>query len=373
MTRRQFLAGAAAATATTSLGFASGSGAVRFRHLSAHRVQFELGGEPVWVIDTRHFGGRPVLEVVEAEGQLSLALAGALYPGTSLPAGLALELKNPSASEPDTFTGALMNLRLELGGYEAVGVPFAGWLAGAEAARSRVDLPDLTATTPNAGCSLTLTGTAAAEYRPDGTLTLRRRSLAQLAYGENLVPADHVTLALGPGPSSRVTLHREGRRWPDILPAAAPRFGRLSAGGTLYEQALLEFWEPGRAPQTARLTFEGVQSSDPLSFLPAGRLVGKDGRALSFPLQAPRYTITFGNKPEASLTARLSREPVWAMAGQTVLVLGANAKTPPFAWTERAGAATALEFSPTLVTLASEGMSGMIVSASAASTGGEVS
>jgi hypothetical protein len=50
-----------------------------------NRVLFRLAGVVRWVIDTRRFGGRPRLSVVESRGLVRVALQGATLPGTGLP------------------------------------------------------------------------------------------------------------------------------------------------------------------------------------------------------------------------------------------------------------------------------------------------
>lgn len=345
LTRRQFLKGAAAAAAVHSFG-PPGSQRVRFREVAPHRVQFELNGAAAWVIDTRHFEGSPVLSArTDATGQLSLALTGATYPGTGLPAGFQLDLRQDQ-----------MDLRLDLGGFAVRGVPFTDWLAGTAAASAPVSLSG--ATWGRDPCHLNLRGTTAqATFHPDWRLTLTAPGVAELDYGKQTLKADQITIATQHGPGTRITLNRGEEPWPAILPAAAPRLGRLLAGPRLFERATLEL-----TGQKATLHLDG---DAPLSFQPAGQLRGKDGRALTFPLHSPRYTADLTSQT-ATLTAQPAPEQVYALAGDAVLVLTATPKTPPFAWTERPGAAPALQFQPAFVTLAAAGMEGLVVSASTA-------
>jgi hypothetical protein len=376
LTRRQMLVGAAAAAFGGGyLESVLGPLKVSFRVLGPGRVAFDLNGERAWILDTALFAGHPNLSVAESPERLTIALTGARYPGTNVPADLTMELiPQPSAAEvaPNgNLAGALMNLRLSPGGFAAGAVPFAMWLAGKTAAKSTIALDGASLCAAGADCRLDAAGRAAAEFRPDWTLTLRRRGLALLDFRGQSLAGDAVTLALLPGQTSRLTVSRGNQPWSAaaLLPGAAASVGELVAGKRLFDGATLEVTERGG---TARLTFDGAGGS--LAFRPAGGLAGPDGGPLAFPLAEARYTVTLGGgSTESKLTARLAPEKVWAQAGGAVLVMGATDQTPPFAWTVSEAEQVSVQFRPAFHTIAAESMQGLVVNVAAKAADSAVS
>lgn len=96
------------------------------------RAVFKVGARECWVIDTRRFGGHPVLKVERAERHIRVTLRGATYPGTALPADLAVDLR-------EGLVGWRLRLTMALGGFTAE-VSAQRWLEGKETARSQVRL-----------------------------------------------------------------------------------------------------------------------------------------------------------------------------------------------------------------------------------------
>src|SRR5687768_982414 len=243
LTRRELLGAAGAAAAVISPAVrAIGDtlhGPFQLNHENG-RAAFEFAGQERWVVDPADFGGKPDLQVEQAERLIKLTLTGATYPGTELPADFTCEIKQG-------LTGWKMKLRHSLGGFSGQ-APFERWLTGQADLESSVKV--------NAEvCSLggvapvKLDGRAHAAFRPDG-FRFRGEAFAQIE-GENSLAGDRVELTLlrdsDPSvfeepASSRtlLTLHREGRHWPlrpvaDDLPA-----GELSCYSDAFETLRIE-------------------------------------------------------------------------------------------------------------------------------------
>ena len=62
-----------------------------------NRAIFRLDGIDAWIIDPRRFAGNPRLEVEEKKQAIRVALIGARYPGTDLPADLEARCRSSSS------------------------------------------------------------------------------------------------------------------------------------------------------------------------------------------------------------------------------------------------------------------------------------
>jgi hypothetical protein len=373
LTRRQVLVGAAAAAFGGGyLESVLGGFTVALRVLGPGRVAFDVNGARAWLIDTSLFGGDPQLSVREEENRVTVSLTGARYPGTALPADLTVELMprpgETSVAPGGNLSGALMNLRMGLGGFQAGAVPFGLWLAGKLAARAPVALAGGCAAEAGGECRMDVAGRAVAEFRPDWTLVLHRRGGSQLTYNGKALSGDQLSVALLPGKASRLAVGRGSQTWPAVLPNPAPALGDLVAGKKLFDTATLKVSEN----RPATLAFEAAGQS--LAFRPAGGLLGKDGAPLAFPLVGPRYEITLEPaSTKSKLTARFAPEKVWAMTGGAVLVMGATDQTPPFEWSVDGQEQVTVQFRPAFHTVAAESMRGLVVNATAATAESAVS
>ena len=290
------------------------------------RVSFRLGGIDRWVIDTRAFAGSPDLRVTRTEGLINVALVGARYPGTDLPADMACELRRGLA-------GWKMTLKLKLGGFRTV-VPFERWLTGRATAQSTVKLDARVCSLDSRGC-LDLQGKAEAVFRPDWALSINGREVARLRAGDHQVAADAVSVSIlrGEDPSlitkpaprrTLVILRRNEAEWePRLFTNEMPEDWRVSVGKCAFDAISLELGERKTGLPQRTLLAESIGDDTRLYVRPM------DVDGLDLPLRSVRYSTTFGKaENHRALLARFGDEPVWLELDGCAMRLGDSPETP---------------------------------------------
>lgn len=273
------------------------------------------------VLDPAVFGGHPSL-TVESNGSWHAALTRAVFPGTTLPAGIDLLV---------TGSGPLAKLHIahELGGFRAV-VPLAQWLSGQTAAESWVDLSRLRVPLAD-GSVLRFNGGGVASLRPDWSVRIEGTGIAELEGSWCRAVADVVTIGLAEPDSATlfsrnisrrtfVTLERGGHEWRLDLPKAAGEAG-ISIGAQGPQLLTLE------AAQTrAGAIYQAVSAQSPgrstALFSPA------DGGG-SIDLDGARVGWLLDGSDSFHLAADFARAGMWlTTAGRAMLVEGAEWGTP---------------------------------------------
>lgn len=372
MSRRHMLglAGAAAVTASPLSRALSGrmAGPVEYS-ADRHRVVFRLGGQERWVIDTRRFAGAPKLHFERTGDTVHLALNGARFPGTELPADFTCDLSRG-------LTGWTMKVQTSLGGFRAE-VPFERWLSGSEAARGHLHGRAVSAQLGEVG-RLRVESSAEAEFRPDWTLRLTGTPIARLeltapavrdagnlradAVVFSLLASQEPSLLESPqGPRALVCLERGKQKWTLHRTAPDPAGGEIQAQGEPFDVVRLEFAEldPSRVQQALVALAE---DGDPrLAFVPRG-LTGADGDAARLPLAHPRYAVAFDHgQGEKALMAGFAEEPVWVQAGDLSVQVGSPADASAFEVFARAGKTLVSHCVPALLGMAAP-LAGALVS-----------
>lgn len=346
--RRGFLGlGSASVVAATSLG--RGAQAAWLGPFSVlrgdDRVAFALEGLERWVVECSRFAGDPRLTLERVGAGYHLALAGARYPGTDLPADFTCELQ-------PALLGWRMDLRLALGDLRA-SVPFERWLMGREPAAGPVRL----ASTECAfgGARVSLEGAGEGRYWPSGGLEMRGDSLAQLTHDGaayvsdrlHIVPAapGEPSILSEAGPSRTVlSLERGARAWPEPPLPPTEGHGVLRATDRAFEVARVEAAESG----DAALLLEGADEGTGLTYAPGPAVQAADGTPVAVPLREARLATTLTGTRESALVGRLKRDPFWVHGQGMSLRLGDPTGAPAFELTAREGALGRLRFEPGL-------------------------
>lgn len=384
LSRRQMLgvSGAAAVSASPVLRALDSTIRGEFRMVATgHRISFWLGGTEAWVVDTRRFGGKPVLSVAQSEGSIRIRLSGATYPGTSLPADLDVRLRKGVA-------GWRVTLKMPLGRFSASG-SFERWLARAEPLRSRVLLKNKTVVLDE-HCVLRVDGTAEATFTPDWVLTLQGDTLAALtglgevAHAESLSiqilsPDTPSVLNAPPARRTLFTLQRRGASWalnggPLIRHLREGRW-TLSIPTNAFDRINIETGESrtGRHPQGTRRALLAIGSAGlpALQFSPGARMVAGGGERATFDLVSPRLAIAFDAAGRDLMISARMAEPRWAHQGPVSMHLGPGEGPPEFCLRARDGAITSVRFEPHLLHTAVP-LPGAVVLPVAAPTGSRV-
>lgn len=346
ITRRGMLTGAVVAAASMPALQAVGnalSGALELTG-DPRRAALTLSGHELWVVDTRRFEGRPVLTLEETGAELRMALTGARYPGTGLPADFIAVVEKASR-----------RLRLQLAiARAAAEVPAVAWLAGLMPA-AVVTRPGLQVLNQGRDGVLDLPEPAAAEFRPDWSLTLAGGVLS--LYEEQLA-AERITVAM-PAPEapslmerpsplrSLVTLERGRNRWPLWEIDGLSAIGSLRSEASPFDR--LTFEVGGK--QTA-VSAEPLDPAPRLFFAPGGPTKGLDGKPFAIGLTGARFArYTGSGETETALTAEFDPTPAWAVKGGLRMQVAGTPDSPPFVLRARGESPVQVECTPTLVAL----------------------
>jgi hypothetical protein len=321
------------------------------------RAAFDINGRAVWVIDTRRFGGKPVLKTTREERLIRLELTDAMYPGTQLSADMSCEIRRQS-------NGWRMKLRLALGHF-ACEAPFESWLAGTHKALSGVNL-DGPICEPRGGRAMLMKGAAQAEFSPNWMLKLAGTGICHVSgLGEEIL-SDFLALSLlessEPGltthPATKrtlISLRRGERSWPiELMPQSAEGWKVLATDHS-FDMLHLETGEfdDGSVGAQALVAESNVGEAN-LMFCPSAHLKDIEGKPFALPLRQARYAVAFdGRAEQAALVARFAEEPVRLNHRSVSVRLGDTAETTHFELVCIDGRALSLRCSPAVLGLAS--------------------
>ncbi len=284
-------------------------------------------------LDPAVFGGNPKLTVSQ-NGDWRAVLAGALFPGTGIPASMDLRVSG---------TGVTSRLRVshEFGGFAAE-VPLAAWLAGEVAAKAEVTIAGHSIELGR-GWAIELLSDAAASLRPDWSLRIEAPGFAKLTGPGVDVLADAVTIALaGEAPSllsrrvSRRTLitlqAHEGRAWTIPAPEGGKSgtvvFGETTFDTLTFETALT------RAGATYKAFVAQSSNGGAATFVPRDELVACGATPLE--LSHLRYARLLDGD-SYHIAGEFASESRWLVAGGCGLLVGGTEWSPPFEISGSAG------------------------------------
>ena len=326
----------------------------------AGRAVFLFGDQARWAVDINDYSGKPELSVVKEDKAITLALRGATYPGTDIPADFTCEMKAG-------LTGWKMKLRHAFGGFKGQ-APFERWLLGQapleSAVKVRAEVCSLGGEAP-----VILEGEGHAEYLADGGFRLQGVDIARVE-GEKPLASSHARLSLlredDPtvfdnlsGKRTLLTMHREGHAWPlrpvvDSLPA-----GELHCYADPFETLHVEVAPGGSAPRVAMLAESRPEYSD-IVYRPQSRLVGENNAPFELRLRNSRYAVSFDSDgPRSALLADYDKAS-WMHADGCSVLVGDGANAAPFEITGRSGRTESLTCAPALLGVSAP-LSGAVV------------
>ena len=363
MSRRQLLTGALLAFAgMTPAVKALGAVAVSYDLVrEGRRVNFQVGEKPCWILDPDRFGGTPTLTVEQAPGAegetVHLALTGARFPGTDLPADLEAEIA-------PGLVGPTLRLRLALGGFAAE-APFHAWLMGLAPLAARVRF-DASAIELGREAGLVLSGSAQAVLTPDWHLRLEGDAVGQFAGWGATYNSDSVTLALLSPEAHSIRTHPVARRtlvalergslswpaWPLLASALDTAAGQVEARANHLDLLRLELGETARGGRRAALLAEPLTENKAVAFRLKGPVKSQRGQPFRLPLRKVRFGVDFDpSGDEATVTGTFPAEPVRARSGAAAYMLGQGAQTPTFELTVRNGRVERLTCMPAVASI----------------------
>ncbi len=323
----------------------------------------EQGVPQFWHLETAWFGGTPTLTVTQKDGGVDIALAGAFYPGTSIPASLKAVIRLID----NTWT---LRLRLKYGSFDAT-LPLSPWLKRAQWALSPVHL-DFECCPLGPASALMADGPGIAAFTPDwllGTQTIDGFRLA--GFPEN-VTADAALVGLLPPGAPAFFLPNTLRRT-GILFASDSQFPLqpvfASPGPTIHLGPFRFdglFLETGLLPNDQAIRFLFAQSvADPtLAGLDTGGgLRGSDGEPFRIPLRNPRYAQLFDDSRQrtaAGLVAQVDEVPFW-LHSRGVSLLLTQSRQAPFAGILQLGSAPPVMLCRLTLTKSAPRVEGMLV------------
>jgi len=318
------------------------------------RVAFKLGDRERWVIDCRRFGGQPRLKVEKGDELIRIALSGARYPGTELPADLTCELRRG-------LTGWRMKLRLALGGLTSEG-PLENWLAGAELARGRARLSRTTCHLGD-GVNLSLGGITEAEFLPDWRLVFRGMDIASLSgMGERIV-SDTLTVALlapdtpsiisQPPPKRTLLVIERGQHdWAMVQSLPTPAGGKFAAPNCTFDTIHIEAGQDQQGQAQRAIVARAEGKATKLWYVPSPDWPGADGEPFALPLREARYAVALSSDGHhEALLANFDDEPVWLHGEGLSVQLAGGADCPAFEVVSYGGRVQQVRCEPALLTV----------------------
>ena len=292
------------------------------------RVSFSLDGKVCWVVDTGRFAGTPSLRVKRTNTLIAFKLSGARYPGTDLPADMECRIERG-------LTGWHMKLGMKLGGFRA-SVPFDGWLAGREAAESKIEL-DHRLCDLDAESGVCLRGKAEASLRSDMTLSISGQNIATVEVDGRRLSSDEVTISMPrqgdaslvtrPAPKrTLVTLQRGGRGWDaGLFLEDTPLDWTLWAKSCAFDTISLELGEHASGLPQRTLLAESCGTGTRVRARTENL-----GEGFSLALGDLRYTTTFGKAENQKALLASYSEPTWLHLSDCSAELGDSPETPDF-------------------------------------------
>ena len=343
-TRREVVFGAAAAAAAIPLyrGLPDLAWGAFDVVRSAGRVALTIGGAERFVIDVARYAGSPRLTVAATDGTTEIILAGALYPGTSIPADLHITAYTG-------MTGERIRIRGTWGGFDA-NVSLREWLGGGTSAVSPVAIDGPVA---DAGpLRLVAGGPAEMAISASGCITVTGPVVARLEGLGAALESDAFTMdtadasalsAFARTPSRRtlVRLERGVHDWP-----IAPAFASETIGDLEWEPGAFDVVDLELAGTKNAARAVAVASSDGERRVAWYRTTTLGTESALIPLATPRYAVAWDSRGRASaLTARYESHAWVPIAGGSIRV-GPATGAPGFEATGRGETLTAAICSP---------------------------
>lgn len=329
LTRREAIAGVAAVVAIPAVltKFAGGPGVVAVTS-SAGRAAITIDGREAWSVDVSRYGGRPRVTVVRSERETEVSLAGALYPGTLLPADLKIV-------SYDGVTGPRLHISLAMGAFDAE-VPARTWLRGHAVASARVALTD-----PGLSAgrwALALNGVGEATYDVAGTLTVAGSDIASLAgLTGSALSADALSVrlldAVAPSSMSRpparrslVTLRRGAQHWSGAPRVATSHPGSLAWARDAFDTVDVEAAESARGSRLVAVAHSDSDAAVVSYATPAPSGAG----SLQLPLASPRLAVSYDGGIKSSRLFADFAAHIWIHLDGMSVRVGPAAGAPAF-------------------------------------------
>lgn len=276
--------------------------------VTAERVAFLVDGVERFVLDCARYAGAPRLACEKRRDRFRVALSGARFPGTFIPADITIEGRRILRSWQ-------MFVRLEGVGFSAE-TPLVAWLRGEEAATGRGNARGRICAF-GCGGGIWLRGPGAVRLTP-GSLAMAADAIAVARIAGRSFRADEAAIALTDGAPALlaedagrptlVALRRGAHTWPALF---APGNGVWKLERTSehpFDELVLDAAE-GRDAASHAVLLRSQQDA-PLRFSP-GRLHHEDGTPFSIALRDVRHAIDMdGHEPASALMASIAEQHV---------------------------------------------------------------
>ncbi|HEV2722867.1 MAG TPA: hypothetical protein VG323_22775, partial [Thermoanaerobaculia bacterium] len=280
----------------------------------ARRLAFLVGGTERWVIDPSWFAGRPRLTVRQrAGGGAAVALRGARFAGTEIPADFVCEVRRHARG---------WRMRLRFAAFpKTMSASFVSWLAGAADLSCRTAVRQSVFDARVGSLSLE-GGEALVTFTPDWVVRVDGRDVVRLQRRGGLFSGDAFTLAAAPDSAAslidpppprrcRIAIRRtDGEAWPFPLDHLAEGHPWSFTAPMPVETIAFEAGEDGAGERAHALLARSADGMAATEFRPGGRLLSASGAPAAMALRSARYvSVSSAGGEEVALDADFDNRP----------------------------------------------------------------
>ncbi len=332
LTRREFLGSSIAAATVSQIPLLASihrlAGRMRIVHFGG-RLSFQIDDQDVFVIDERHFAGKPKLEFSKSSVGYMATLLNARFPGTDLIADLSLNAWQG-------LTGWHFTLL-----FKALGSPFSGnlesfllgdaittaitgsgpVLAGSVPESFKINGPVLAGFSP--AWRLSLADAALAELIQDGQRLLSREFAIQLASGTS--PS---LLKQAPAKKTRIELLRGSNDW-NLHPGFKDSAYRLRYAAHPFDALTIESAENTAGDIRTALLASGSPGIESVMAEPKASFISAGGEEVTFRLRNVRYARSYQDGSEF-FSGYLPEKSTWIHPGGLSIGLDNKSDGPSF-------------------------------------------
>ncbi|MBX7156512.1 MAG: hypothetical protein K1X91_16270 [Bacteriodetes bacterium] len=324
------------------------------------RLAVSFAGEERWVVETSMYSGKPVIDIVQSEQEITIALRNARFAGTNLDADFVAQIKNG-------LSGWTMKHSMKSTGHEA-SVQFERWLMGFDGLRGKTSLNEVLCT-PDTEHSCTVAGKVTVEYFPNNSLAitgknccsfdglhissdgvlLRPGSTVQLESAEN----KKQTSLLKNSYSKRTTLllERNSKTWDIALNNQPNTHWNITHDVNVFDTCIVECAESNYGSTEYAALFEQSERENSTAMVQPIDVDNHHGE-FYLPLRNMKYGIAFTpDVKRTSLIARFGESPVWLHRNNMSLQLADHPDAPPFELHAENGIQKRISCKPTIVTI----------------------
>lgn len=296
---------------------------------SEGRISFQLDDRDVFVIDERHFAGKPKMEFSKSSAEYLGMLSNARFPGTDLIADLSLNAWQG-------LTGWHFTLL-----FKALGLPFSGnledFLLG-NAIKTTFTGPGalLGGNVPE---TFRINGPALAGFSSSWRLSLADAAVAELIHDDQRLAGDEFVIQLAPGSSpsllkqaparkTRIEFLRGNNDW-KLHPGFDKSGYRLGYSANSFDSLTIESAENAAGEVRTALLASGPAEIETVTAEPKEPFVSLGGEKVTLPLRDVRYARSYQDG-SGYFSGYLPEKSTWVHLGSLNIGLDNKSNGPSF-------------------------------------------